>query len=368
MTNMPDHAQPKGWTAGQVLLAVVLILLGIGITFPAFAVIYLTVTHLVSPWFHAWSWTVPASGEIAFVGIWGTGVLLAWRGESGGALRPVFLTVFIAGSVYLNVYAAHGAGPDAVGHILVVAAFFGYLLVGKSAIMRLRAAKGRPDRLTAIEWALHPYRSAVLRSRMALWGETSRKRALPKLSALLYATALAQADPRIGRVPFAWRSHLPVTLRYQLSAGEFPAPVADAIRYSNPWHEAVAAWVKAELKLLDTAPAEGSARGTGGGTSGGTSRGGAEGTSGGSRQGTSRSSRESSDGRSDWPESKAIDRALLVRRTKAAMKRWEGKHGKPLPATQLGAQLKVRMSRDTATALLDEAGRPPLAEVRSLQR
>jgi hypothetical protein len=257
MSGMPDHARTepaKGWTVGQGFLAAGLILLGAGITFPAFAVLFFTVTHLVNPWFHAWSWTVPASGEIAFTFMWGNGVLLAWRGQPGGLLRAVLVAVFIAGSIYLQIDAAHGDATSAAGHILVVVAFFGCMVVGKQTIMRLRAAKGRPDRITPAEWILHPCRSAVLRSRMALWGEPSRDKAQARLAPLRYAIALAQADTRIGRVPFLWRQHLPVTLRYQLSAGEFPAPVTNAIKFGNAWTEAVAAWVSAEMKLLDKAP------------------------------------------------------------------------------------------------------------------
>ena len=379
MTDMPEHArpeQPKSWTVGQGFLAAGLTGLGLAITFPAFAVLFFTVTHLVNPWFHAWSWTVPASGEIAFMFMWGNGVLLAWRGESGGVLRAVLIAVFIGGSLYLQVYAAHGNPADAASHILIVIAFFGCMLVGKQTIMRLRSAKGRPDRLTTAEWILHPYRSAVLRSWMALWGEPSKKKAQARLAPIRYAVALAQADPRVGRVPFLWRRRLPVTLRYQLSAGEFPASVTAAITYGTAWHEAVATWVDTELRLLDKASPGGTAQGSPEGSRESTSEGSSQGTArgnrgrnpGGSRESTPGGTREGTDDRSEWPEARALDRAVLVRRTKAAMKRWEGKHGKPLPATQLGAQLKIRMSRDTATGLLDEAGRPPLAEVRNLVR
>jgi len=358
MIGMGNHSRlPEGWTLGQATLAVGLLALGAAITVPAFVVLYLTVTHLVYPWLGDWSWTVPASGEIAFTGIWLTGVLLAWRGEPGGAIRPVLLALFAAGSLYLNVYAAHGSAPDAVAHILVVAAFFGYLVVGKSAIGKLRAARGRPDRLSAAEWMLHPYRSASLRSRMALWGETSKARAQRRHSVLLYAIALTQADSRIGKFPFAWRRHLPVTLRYQLGAGEFPAPVEAVLTGRQPWQEAVRTWVNDELAFLDKAPAEGIPEGSGEGTREGIP----QGTREGSGEGTSQGTRQGSPRAAEWPESRTVPRAVLVQRTRAAMRRWEDRHqGKPLPATQLGAQLKLRMSRDTATALLSEARAPGL--------
>src|SRR6266705_15414 len=105
----PAHARNRDWTPGQRWLAAGLGALGAAITVPAFIVIYQTITHLVSPWFGGWSWVVPMAGEVCFVGIWGFGILLAWRGEAGGALRAAFLALLIAGSFYLNIYAAHGS-------------------------------------------------------------------------------------------------------------------------------------------------------------------------------------------------------------------------------------------------------------------
>jgi GIY-YIG catalytic domain len=59
--------------------------------------------------------------------------------------------------------------------------------------------------------------------------------------------------------------------------------------------------------------------------------------------------------RAQWPETKDISNAMLMRRVRAAAERYEREHdGKRLPALQLSAQLQVRMSRNTATALLAE--------------
>jgi hypothetical protein len=119
------------------------------------------------------------------------------------------------------------------------------------------------------------------------------------------------------------------------------AMVAEAARRVKRVHTGLAATAP------EPAP-EGTPEVAAGGTPQGTPGGTPQGTTGGTRQGKPRGT--------DWPESRTVDRAVLVRRTRAAMKRWEDKHdGKRLPATQLGAQLKLRMSRDTATALLAEA-------------
>lgn len=234
------------WTRGQRLLACALTALGTGITIPAFTEIYLTVTHLVHPAFGAWSWTVPVSGEIAFTYLFLNGVLLAMRRAPAGALRSVLIAAIIAGSVVLNIWAYLGSVPAVVGHLIIVAAFFGVLLAGKETVMTLRGGKVRADRITAGEWIAQPARSAALWRWMKTWGEPSRDAALERYMHLLYARAVAQADPRIGRRPFTWRRNLPLPLRYQLATGLLPLVTADGA----DWQEATEVHVRKQLALL----------------------------------------------------------------------------------------------------------------------
>lgn len=370
MSVMSDTAvartEPKGWTIPQGLLAGVLVLLGTAITAIAFLVMWQTVTDVVRQYMHSRAWTVPVAGEIAFLFFYLLGVLLAWRKAPPVAARSLLMAGLIAGSVQLNVYAARGVLVDAVAHLLVTWSFFGVLITGKAAITALRGGKVRADRIGAAEWLTHPARSAALAWWMQAWGEPSRQVALDRYMRLLFTIAVAQSDSRVGRTPVLWRHKLPRRFRFQLSAGLLPDSVLTG---EGDWQEAVTEHVRGELKLLDKAPAQGTAEVTVGGTAEGspegTAQGISEGTTGGTPQGTRKGSAEGS----QWPESRTVDRALLVRRTRAAMRRWEDKHpeqataGKRLPATQLGAALKLRMSRDTATALLAEAaadGKPHL--------
>jgi hypothetical protein len=337
----PDHARPAkpdGWTGWQRFLAVLLVLLGLGITVPAFVEIYLTITHLVRPAFGAWAWTVPASGEIAFTFLFLNGVLLAMRRAPGGALRAALMAALMAGSVVLNVWAARDNLPSAVGHVLIVAAFFGVLLAGKATVMTLRGGKVRADRITAGEWVAQPLRSLSLWRWMKTWGEPSRDAALERYMRLMFAFTIAKADDRVGRRPFCWRRKLPDILRYQFATGTLPEASGES------WMEAIEGHVRGQLSHLDARQPEGTAGVT------------SQGTTGGSTQVTQQGTRQGKPRGTDWPESRTVDRAVLVRRTRTAMKRWEDRHdGKRLPATQLGTQLRLRMSRDTATALLAEA-------------
>jgi hypothetical protein len=369
MTDMPDspaHARtgPDEWTRPQVAFATWQAFLHIGITAIAFVVIYQTVTKVARPYLGRLDWTPVAAGEIAFIGLYGNSVLLSWRKKAPGVTRGLLMAAIIAGSVILNIYGARGVLPDVVIHLVIVGAFFGLMLDGKSVIARLRGGKVRADRISAAEWAGHPVRSLRLTRWMQAWGEPSRKNALDRYTRLLYAVALAQSDERVGRVPWAWRRRLPVTLRFQLSTGLLPE---SAMAGQGDWQEALRVHVGEQLHLLGESTPESTAGSTSGNT-GGSSSEDTSGSRGGNRPGNSGEHRhEDSPGSDEWPETKSINRAVLLRRVRAADERWQRGHdGELLPAAQVSAQLQVRMNRVTAGKLLAEAraandGRSPSA-------
>lgn len=348
-------ATPKPWTTGQALLAGFLALEGLAITVPAFAVIWLTVTHLVRPWFGSWSWTVPACTEIAFTGIYLTGLLLEWRDEPGGWLRPALLTALGSASLWLNVSAAHGIVASAVAHAVVVTTFFGFLLAAKEAVRRLRSRRGRPGRITLAEWLAHPLRSLTLWRWMAAWGERSTARAAMRYNAMLYAIALAQSDARIGHTLLLWRRRLPVTLRYQLGTGKLPPDVERAIVTSyggvEIWQAPVAAWVDDQLRLLDRRPAGDTSRGSGLNAADGTDRGASDDTkvSGGAFRGARRGRPHGS----EWPSARGMSFGELVAQARKPANAYLRRHGKKMPAVNLPAALHLRISRDRAGKVLD---------------
>lgn len=210
-----DWTKPQKWLAGGLTV------LGLGITAVAFIVLYQTVTDLLQPYMHASAWTVPVCGEIAFAFLFGNGILLSARRAPGGALRGLLMGALMAGSVLLNVYAARHSVPSAVGHLVVVVAFFGVMLAGKATIMTLRGGKVRADRITASAWIAHPVHSARLWRWMATWGEPSRGIANERYMRLLFAFTIAKADARIGSRR-GWQRKLPDSLRYELATGRLP--------------------------------------------------------------------------------------------------------------------------------------------------
>lgn len=399
-----QHArtEPRPFNRREVFLSIVLVVVGLSIAVPSFIEIYATATKLMRPSMGHYAWVVPVSGEVAFTWLFIAGVLLTMRKAPAGAFRGLCMFLIAAASVTLQVYAGRSSLPDALGHLVVVGAFFIVILNGKGIITLLRGGKVRADRLTGGEWIVHPLRSAALLWWMTAWAETSKERALHRYMALLYARTITKADPRVGRRPFAWRRHLPETLRYQLSTGLFPKALQAAIDGDNGWQEALPVHIGRQLALLGrpvqgNAPAglaqgtaqgigqasapqaiEGSAQGTQAdsaqgtaldtaqgtaqGTPGSTPEGTAQGSGPGTAQGTAQGSAPKKD-RSSWPFAKNIARDMLIARIRTEIGNWENDpanadavlKGKRLPALGLDARLEVRMNRDTARDLLDEA-------------
>lgn len=362
----PAHAR-RDWTWPQGLLAGVLVLACLALIIAAFTELFITSTTVVAPWFGGRSWIVPVCGEAAWLIIWGSGVLLAARKVTGSAMRHAYLAVLVTGSVILQVYAGHGILPSIAGHVLVVAAFYCSLAAAKSAVLRIIRGDIPPDRLTAGEWATHPSQSFALWRRMMAWGERSKAVARIRYAAELYAVALAQADLRIGR-GLGWRRRLPVTLRFQVTAGIWPPDIHAAITApgaaAGAWQGPLSLHVSQQLSLLDSRHQDGTADTAPGDSPRDT----AAAATGSTRRATARDTGDST----GLPSARGIPRADLLRRTKAALRRWEEKHpGERLPDAQLPALLGLRMSRETAKGLLAEvrAGQDPvprLAPVRKL--
>jgi hypothetical protein len=161
--------------------------------------------------------------------------------------------VLIALTLYVNV---HGSpANDWLGRALHIVgpALWAALLELSRWRELARAREDRGDPIPLARWFLAFRRTARLKRHMVLWGETSYSRAVSRQAVLLYATAVAQADKRIGSGPL-WRRRLPVTLRWQLAEGKPPADVERAIAATyggvETWQEPVAEWVDKSLRLL----------------------------------------------------------------------------------------------------------------------
>ena len=211
----------KGWTAGEILLAAVYMLLCPLIGFFAFVEIYQTVTHLVHAWFGDWAWIVPAAAEGLFTALYAAWLLLELK-DKPRPPRPLRLALTaltgacMAGSYWLNIASARGVLDDAVAHVIVVTAFFGVLIVGKMLVRRLK--------VTPAERAL----------------ETARE------DARQYAIDLVHAVR--GRW-WRYREDVPSLLKRQIGTGRLPDAVLEDVKLkvsigrTSGWQETVRGWV-----------------------------------------------------------------------------------------------------------------------------
>lgn len=228
-------AHRKGWTFWQLVLGVACVLIGTGIAAFGFIDLYLTITHLIAPWWGSWSWTVILLGEGAALGAYLASLLAVLRLVAVPRALAVFLggylALFAAGSLTLMLYAGRASAPDLVSHAIVPVSFFGYLLLAKVLVRHLSAPAP-----TAADNALSDAR--------------------------LYAMDLLR--DRKGAA-WRWLPSVPSLLRRQVLTGRLPAAVTVAVResltaYGQPWEPAVREWVLGPEGLNLSARADADAR------------------------------------------------------------------------------------------------------------
>ena len=215
MTPMGLHAR-KDWTRPHVALGAAVATLGLAIGILGFLDIYLSVTHLLHPIWGDWSWTVIVLGEGSFAGCYLGWLLLVLRDRLPAKVRVflvAYLAVFASGSLVLMVDAGHKSVSDIASHVIVVLAFYGFLLFVKVLIHRLSAD------LTA--------------------------RAMEEELADVRRHAIDLVRDRCGMF---WRFTAPRLLRRQITSGRFPHAVMAAVRdslaeYGPSWEPAVGTWI-----------------------------------------------------------------------------------------------------------------------------
>ena len=215
MNGMANHAR-KAWTGAEMVLGTAVMLLGFAIAVLGFLDIYLSITHLLHPIWGDWSWTVIVLGEGSFAGCYLGWLLLVLRDRLPARVRVflvAYLAVFASGSLVLMVYAGRGSLPGIASHVIVVAAFYGFLLFVKVLIHRLSADPAQ----RALEEELADVRR--------------------------HATDLVR-----DRCGAFWRFTAPRLLRRQITSGRFPHAVTAAVQeslteYGPSWEPAVGTWI-----------------------------------------------------------------------------------------------------------------------------
>lgn len=221
MPGMGLHAR-KDWTRPHVALGAAVAVLGLAIGVLGFLDIYLSVTHLLHPIWGDWSWTVIVLGEGSFAGCYLGWLLLVLRDRLPAKVRVflvAYLAVFASGSLVLMVDAGHKSVSDVASHVIVVLAFYGFLLFVKVLIHRL---------------------SADLAAR-----------AMEEELADVRRHAIDLVRDRCGMF---WRFTAPRLLRRQITTGRFPHAVLAAVRdslaeYGPSWEPAVGSWIADGLAI-----------------------------------------------------------------------------------------------------------------------
>ena len=214
MDGMGKHVQPR-LTGGQRWLAAGVAAFGLVLTPIAFAVMYVTVTGLLRPYFGRLAWTVPVGTEAGFVGLFLADLLLEWIRKPLWWL-PAVPYLLAAVSVALNALAGGGALAGILGHEVLPAVFFGYMIAAKAVVRRL--ALSDDDRARAVAMAdARAHARDILRSALGPW----------------------------------WRQKTPMLLRRQLRSGRLPALVMAAVAtgLAAEWEPAVETWIAAGVTL-----------------------------------------------------------------------------------------------------------------------
>ena len=219
---MADHAR-KGWTGFEAALGISCAALGITVAVLGFTDIFVTVNHVVAPWWGWLAWTVIVLGEGSGLGSYLGWLLLDLRDNPPRRVKVFcgcYLSAFAAGSLLLNVYAGRGSVPGTVSHGLAVIAFFGYLIFIKVMVRRLSADPAA--------------------ERLALALADARRHAI---------------DLCRDRKGILWRWRVPSLLRRQILTGRLPDEVRGAVSLkvsvgaTGGWEATVREWVFRELRI-----------------------------------------------------------------------------------------------------------------------
>ena len=196
------------------LLRTVIVTIYLGLTPVFFWSMFKTVSDLVKPSFtDGGAWTVPVATEGCFALLYLLGLYLLLANKPSRWLRYAPYP-FAGGSLFLNVYAAHGSITGIVGHGMITLAFFVPILAGENAISSL----------------------AVSEEFVALAAELADARR--------YALDLVRDE----KGPF-WRWYVPSLLRRQILRSRQPAAVVAAVKAGLEdggavmWEPAVERWV-----------------------------------------------------------------------------------------------------------------------------
>jgi hypothetical protein len=224
---------------------------------------FTTVRDLAVPWFGRSAWIVPAGIDIGILALLAWDLLTEYLGLPWPLLRWI-AWAFIAGTVYLNIAAAHGNPVGSVMHAAMPALFVTFT-EGVRHLIRQLAGLANGTRIEGIplpRWLLAPRSSFSLRRHMVLWHVTSYQEGLRLECGRLLAISLLQET--YGRWLWRWKAPLHERLALRLAppsslSSDLPAAIVPA-GFPEPAAVSVAAEPKPTLITQPAVPLAGPAQ------------------------------------------------------------------------------------------------------------
>ncbi len=217
---MPQPSAVKWVTAGVApLIAALAVLGGLGS--------FTTIRQMAEPHFGGLAWIVPVGMDVGILILLAWDLLMEYLDLPWPVLRWV-AWVYIAGTVLVNVSAAHGSLAGSVMNAAMPVLFITVVEGVRHLIRRWvgLTSSSRIERIPTTRWLLAPISSLLLWRRMTLWHITEYRQGLDLEHRHLLAVSQLQQD--YGRWSWRWRSPLADRLALnRLPAEPLPQPAAN---------------------------------------------------------------------------------------------------------------------------------------------
>ncbi|OLT31869.1 hypothetical protein BJF79_08730 [Actinomadura sp. CNU-125] len=193
-----------------------------------------TVREMAEPYFGGLAWIVPIGMDLGILILLVWDLLLEFLDMPWSVLRWV-AWAYIAGTVMVNVAAAHGHLAGGVMHAAMPVLFITVVEGVRHLIRRWvgLTSGSRIERVPAMRWLLAPVSSLLLWRRMILWHITGYRQGLDL--EYRHLLAVSELQQQYGRWMWRWRA----PLDERLSLRKLPTDVT-TIEVPQPGHEPAA--------------------------------------------------------------------------------------------------------------------------------
>ncbi|MFA1551787.1 DUF2637 domain-containing protein [Actinomadura chokoriensis] len=188
---------------------------------------FTTVRQMAEPHFGGLAWIVPVGMDVGILTLLAWDLLMEYLDLPWPVLRWV-AWVYIAGTVLVNVSAAHGSLAGSVMNAAMPVLFITVVEGVRHLIRRWvgLTSASRVEPIPTARWLLAPMSSLLLWRRMILWHITGYRQGLDLEHQHLLAVSQLQQD--YGRWSWRWRAPLADRLALsRLPAGHAPRPATD---------------------------------------------------------------------------------------------------------------------------------------------